>query len=203
MLQRHKALRPDWLAILLLWTTWGVTLSANWTAAHLKNPVTLILGGARSGKSGYAERMVTALPPPWVYCATAQALDDEMRERIVHHKRCRGDGWRTIEEPLDIAPLLESGTGPILVDCLTLWLTNVMLAGRDAEREIARLMEAARASIAPIVFVSNEVGLGIVPDNALAREFRDRAGLCNQAVAAMANRVVFMVAGLPMVLKDE
>lgn len=144
-----------------------------------------------------------ALPPPWLYCATAEALDDEMRERIAHHKRRRGEDWRTVEAPLDIAPLLETGTSPILVDCLTLWLTNIMLAGRDAGAETAKLLAAARGSQAAIVFVSNEVGLGIVPDNALAREFRDCAGRLNQAVAAIANRVVFMAAGLPMVLKDE
>jgi adenosylcobinamide kinase/adenosylcobinamide-phosphate guanylyltransferase len=126
-----------------------------------------------------------------------------MRERIAHHQRRRGDGWQTVEAPLELAQLLEAETRPILVDCLTLWLTNIMLAERDVEAETARLIAAARTSRAQIVFVSNEVGLGIVPDNALAREFRDHAGRLNQAVAAAANRVVFMVAGLPMVLKDE
>jgi adenosylcobinamide kinase/adenosylcobinamide-phosphate guanylyltransferase len=126
-----------------------------------------------------------------------------MRERIAHHQRRRGDGWQTVEAPLDLAALLEAENGPILVDCLTLWLTNIMLAGRDAEAETAKLIAAAQTSRAPVVFVSNEVGLGIVPDNALAREFRDRAGRLNQAVATAANRVVFMVAGLPMVLKDD
>lgn len=165
--------------------------------------ITLVLGGARSGKSAYAERLVTALPPPWIYCATAQALDGEMRERIVHHRAQRSTGWDTAEEPLDIAPLLETVTRPILVDCLTLWLSNLMLAGKDIEAETARVIAATQKSRAPILFVSNEVGLGIVPDNALAREFRDHAGRLNQAVAAIANRVVFMAAGLPMVLKDE
>ncbi len=126
-----------------------------------------------------------------------------MRERIGHHQKRRGEGWRTVEAPLGIAPLLEAETRPILVDCLTLWLTNIMLAGKDVDAETAKLIAAARTSRAPIVFVSNEVGLGIVPDNALAREFRDRAGRLNQAVAAIANRVVFMAAGLPLVLKDE
>jgi adenosylcobinamide kinase/adenosylcobinamide-phosphate guanylyltransferase len=165
--------------------------------------VILVLGGARSGKSAYAERLITALPPPWRYCATAQSFDGEMRERIAHHQARRSEGWQTIEEPFEIAALLEVGTYPILVDCLTLWLTNIILAGKDIEAETERLLAAARASPAPIVFVSNEVGLGIVPDNALAREFRDRAGRLNQAIAAIANRAVFMVAGLPMVLKDE
>lgn len=170
----------------------------------MKTPnITLVLGGARSGKSAYAEGLTTALPPPWLYCATAEALDAEMRERIAHHQKRRGDGWRTVEAPLDIAPVLEAADGPIIVDCLTLWLTNIMLAGRDAEAETATLLSAAKACRAPVAFVSNEVGLGIVPDNALAREFRDRAGRLNQAVAGIASRVVFMAAGLPMVLKDE
>lgn len=165
--------------------------------------LTLVLGGARSGKSAYAERLITALPPPWTYCATAQAFDSEMRERIAHHRARRGPGWQTIEEPRDIAPLIQSRTSPVLVDCLTLWLTNLMLAQRDIETETAKLIAAARVAHAPIVLVSNEVGLGIVPDNALAREFRDSAGRLNQAVGVIASRVVFMIAGLPMVLKDE
>ncbi len=144
---------------------------------------------------------MTALPPPWVYCATAQALDDEMRARIAHHRQRRGEGWLTVEAPLALAPVIEAETRPVLVDCLTLWLTNIMLAGRDAEAETATLIEAARASRAPIFFVANEVGLGIVPDNALAREFRDNAGRLNQALAALAAKAVFMAAGLPLVLK--
>jgi adenosylcobinamide kinase/adenosylcobinamide-phosphate guanylyltransferase len=163
----------------------------------------LVLGGARSGKSAYAERLITALPPPWIYCATGVAFDSEMRERIAHHRARRGPGWQTIEEPRGIAPLIQSSASPMLVDCLTLWLTNLMLEQRDIETETAKLIDAARAARAPIVFVSNEVGLGIVPDNALARAFRDHAGRLNQAVAATASRVVFMIAGLPMVLKDE
>jgi adenosylcobinamide kinase / adenosylcobinamide-phosphate guanylyltransferase len=165
--------------------------------------ITLVLGGARSGKSAYAERLITALPPPWVYCATAEAFDSEMRERIAHHRARRGPGWQTIEEPRDIAPLIQSSKCPMLVDCLTLWLTNLMLAQRDIETETAKLLAAARAAHAPAVFVSNEVGLGIVPENALAREFRDSAGRLNQDMAAIASRVVFMIAGLPMVLKHE
>jgi adenosylcobinamide kinase/adenosylcobinamide-phosphate guanylyltransferase len=144
---------------------------------------------------------VTALPPPWVYCATAEALDDEMRERVAHHRLQRGEGWITVEAPLELAPLLEAETRPVLVDCLTLWLTNVMLAGRDAEAETEALIAAARVSRAPIVFVANEVGLGIVPENSLARRFRDNAGRLNQAVAAIAGKAVFMAAGLPLVLK--
>jgi adenosylcobinamide kinase/adenosylcobinamide-phosphate guanylyltransferase len=163
----------------------------------------LILGGARSGKSAYAERLVTALQPPWVYCATGQAFDREMRERIARHQADRRVGWITIETPLELAELLAVETRPILVDCLTLWLTNVMLAGRDAPAEIEKLLASVSAAKALIVFVSNEVGLGIVPDNALARTFRDHAGRLHQELAKHANKVVFMVAGLPMVLKDE
>jgi adenosylcobinamide kinase/adenosylcobinamide-phosphate guanylyltransferase len=166
-------------------------------------PISLILGGARSGKSAYAEKLIRAMPPPWVYCATAQALDNEMRDRIAHHRARRGEGWITLETPLDLADVLAAATHPILVDCLTLWLTNVMLAGRDVAAESARLLAASQVSKAPVVFVSNEVGLGIVPDNPLAREFRDHAGRLNQDVATIANRVVFMAAGLPMVLKDD
>ncbi len=169
----------------------------------VRAPVSLILGGARSGKSAYAEEVIRALPPPWVYCATAQALDGEMADRIAHHKARRPDGWITLETPLELAKALTVGTHPILVDCLTLWLTNIMLAGRDVQAETAKLKAAAQASKAPVVFVSNEVGLGIVPDNALTRAFRDHAGRLNQEIAKIASRVVFMAAGLPMVLKDE
>jgi adenosylcobinamide kinase/adenosylcobinamide-phosphate guanylyltransferase len=163
--------------------------------------VSLILGGARSGKSAYAETLIRALPSPWIYCATAQALDDEMRDRIAHHRARRSEGWITLETPLDLAEALAACAHPILVDCLTLWLTNVMLAGRDVPAESAKLLAAAEASKAPVVFVSNEVGLGIVPDNSLAREFRDQAGRLNQEVAKIASHVVFMAAGLPLVLK--
>jgi adenosylcobinamide kinase / adenosylcobinamide-phosphate guanylyltransferase len=165
--------------------------------------LTFVLGGARSGKSAYAEQLVTALPPPWIYCATGQAFDDEMRDRIAHHKARRGAGWITAETPLELAGLIAGETRPLLIDCLTLWLTNIMLAERDVPAEIECLLGAARTSRAHLVFVSNEVGLGIVPENALARAFRDHAGRLHQDVAKIANRVVFMAAGLPMVLKDE
>ena len=167
-------------------------------------PISLILGGARSGKSAYAEKLIRSMPPPWIYCATAQALDDEMRDRIADHRARRAEGWITLETPLDLADAIAAATHPMLIDCLTLWLTNVMLvAGRDVSAESAKLLAAAEVSKVPIVFVSNEVGLGIVPDNPLAREFRDHAGRLNQEIAKIANRVVFMAAGLPMVLKDE
>ncbi len=161
-------------------------------------PVTFVLGGARSGKSAHAEALVEAWPRPWVYVATAQAFDEEMRVRLAEHRARRRPGWRTVEEPLDLPGAL-GAPGPMLVDCLTLWLTNLMLAGREADW--AALRAALDARTAPTVFVSNEVGLGIVPDNALARAFRDAAGRLHQRLAARADRVLFMVAGIPMVVK--
>ena len=165
--------------------------------------VTLVLGGARSGKSRYAETLLREAGGG-IYLATAQALDSEMTARIARHRAERGHGWTTVEEPLELAAALERGAQagrPILVDCLTLWLSNLMGAGRAAEAETARLRAALKTLPVPVVFVSNEVGLGIVPDNALARAFRDEAGRLNQAIAAAANRVVFLAAGLPLVLK--
>lgn len=166
--------------------------------------LTLVLGGARSGKSRHAEVLVTACPPPWTYVATAQAFDDEMAARIAHHKARRAEGWRTIESPLDLAPTIaanEAPGAPLLIDCLTLWLSNVMLASRDVEAACRELIETLAAARGSIVAVSNEVGLGIVPDNALARAFRDAQGRLNQDVAARADRVVLMAAGLPLTLK--
>jgi adenosylcobinamide kinase/adenosylcobinamide-phosphate guanylyltransferase len=165
--------------------------------------LTFLLGGARSGKSAEAERLMTALPAPWIYIATAQAFDAEMEERIALHRARRGQGWRTLDAPLDLAgALAQSPEGqPVLVDCLTLWLTNHMLAEHDLEEECARLETVLAAPKGPWFVVSNEVGLGIVPDNALARRFRDAAGRLNQRIAAFADDVVFMVAGLPMKVK--
>jgi adenosylcobinamide kinase/adenosylcobinamide-phosphate guanylyltransferase len=168
--------------------------------AHL----TLVLGGARSGKSRHAESLVTARPPPWIYVATAQALDDEMAARIAEHRARRDRGWRTVEAPRDLAAAIDGADGaPVLVDCLTLWLSNLMLAHADVEAEAARLEDALGRARGPVVLVANEVGLGIVPDNALARRFRDAAGRLNQRIAARANRVVMMVAGLPLEVKDD
>jgi adenosylcobinamide kinase / adenosylcobinamide-phosphate guanylyltransferase len=164
-------------------------------------PLTLVLGGARSGKSRHAESLVTALPPPWIYAATAQALDDEMTARIAEHRARRDPRWQTIEAPRDIASVIERAHGAVLVDCLTLWLTNLMLAGADLEAETERLEQAIGCARHPVVLVANEVGLGIVPENALARRFRDAAGRLNQAIAARADRVVLMVAGIPMQAK--
>ncbi|MBX9461850.1 MAG: bifunctional adenosylcobinamide kinase/adenosylcobinamide-phosphate guanylyltransferase [Aquamicrobium sp.] len=165
--------------------------------------MTFILGGARSGKSRHAEELLAAEPAPWTYVATAQALDDEMAERIAHHRARRDSRWRTVDAPLDLVAALEAlpGGRPVLVDCLTLWLTNVMLTGRDVEAESQRLADALARPRGRWVVVANEVGLGIVPDNALARRFRDAAGRLNQMVAAQADGVLFMVAGLPMKVK--
>ena len=165
--------------------------------------LTLVLGGARSGKSRHAEALIEALPAPWSYIATAQAYDDEMRERIAGHRARRPDGWQTVDAPLELAEALAAQPAgrPILVDCLTLWLTNLILAERDTAIATGELMAACREAQGPIVLVSNEVGLGIVPDNALARRFRDEAGRLHQRLASQAERVVFMVAGLPMQVK--
>jgi adenosylcobinamide kinase / adenosylcobinamide-phosphate guanylyltransferase len=166
--------------------------------------ITLVLGGARSGKSRYAESLVTAFLPPWTYLATAEALDAEMEARIAGHRAQRGPGWRTIDVPRDLAGALAeaSGTGtPVLVDCLTLWLSNLMLAEEDIDLRIQNLEDTLARAAAPVVLVSNEVGLGIVPDNALGRRFRDRQGQLNQRIAARADRVMMLVAGLPIAVK--
>lgn len=168
--------------------------------------LTLVLGGARSGKSRYAEELVSALNPPWIYVATASAHDDEMRERIAAHQLRRDSRWSTVDAPVELAAAVRElgarGQG-VLIDCFTLWLSNVMLAGRDVRQEIDLLVDALADASGPIVAVSNEVGLGIVPDNALARAFRDAQGRLNENIAAMADQVVFIAAGLPLVLKSQ
>ena len=168
-------------------------------------PVTFVLGGARSGKSRHAEELIETTGAG-LYLATAEAHDDEMAERITRHQARRGELWRTLEAPLALAEALrEHATAdrPVLVDCLTLWISNLMAAERDVVAEVMALCETLASLDGPVVVVSNEVGLGIVPTNDLARRFRDLAGEANQRVAAVADRVVFMTAGLPMVLKDE
>jgi adenosylcobinamide kinase/adenosylcobinamide-phosphate guanylyltransferase len=165
--------------------------------------LTLVLGGARSGKSRHAEALIEALPAPWTYIATAQAYDDEMRERIAEHRARRSQGWITVDAPLRLPEAIRAVPAgqPVLVDCLTLWLTNLMLAGHDIPAASRALITACGDSAGPVVLVSNEVGLGIVPDNALARRFRDEAGRLHQSLAASAGSVIFMVAGLPMRVK--
>ncbi len=162
----------------------------------------LILGGARSGKSRHAEALFASLKPPWIYIATAQASDDEMCARIAEHRARRDGRWQTAEAPFDLPEALAADPEqPALVDCLTLWLTNLMLADRDIAAATDALEAALDRRAAATVLVSNEVGLGIVPGNALARAFRDEAGRLHQRLAARADRVLFMVAGLPMVVK--
>jgi adenosyl cobinamide kinase/adenosyl cobinamide phosphate guanylyltransferase len=164
--------------------------------------LTLVLGGARSGKSRYAEGLIGALPPPWTYIATAEAGDSEMAERIAAHRARRGAQWHTAEAPRDLAGALTSCRSvPVLVDCLTLWLSNLMLAEADVEAEIVRLEQALADATAPVVLVANEVGFGIVPVHPLGRRFRDLQGVLNQRIAARADRVVLVVAGLPLAVK--
>jgi len=167
---------------------------------------TLVLGGARSGKSAFAERLTAEAAAARVYLATATAGDDEMRERIAHHRARRGDGWRTVEEPLALVDTLtrESRTdNAILVDCLTLWLSNLMHADKDVEAETRQLAAVLREARGNIVLVSNEVGLGLVPETPLGRGFRDAQGRLNQAVAAAVANVAFIAAGLPIWLKQK
>lgn len=165
--------------------------------------LTLVLGGARSGKSRHAEALVTAAAPPWVYLATAEAFDDEMKARIAEHRSRRGGQWQTIEAPLDLAGAVAGAPAgaAVLVDCLTLWLNNLMFKGRSIDTETGLFEAALAARRSPVVLVSNEVGSGIVPENAEARRFRDLQGRLNQRIAARADRVLLLVAGLPMVVK--
>lgn len=175
----------------------------------------LITGGCRSGKSRHALELGSRFDRR-CYIATAAPLDEEMKQRIAHHQTQRGDGWTTIEEPLFLAEQLNQRRERdevLIVDCLTLWVSNWLLAFDDPSRpelteesfweEVAELITSIEQSGPPVLFVTNEVGLGIVPDNALARHFRDLAGLVNQRVAQAVDRVVFMVSGIPWVLKDR
>ena len=168
-------------------------------------PVTLVLGGARSGKSRYAEWMVENAASGGTYCATAEAGDVEMAERIAAHRARRGPFWRTVEEPLALAPVIATETTPerpLLIDCLTLWLSNLLLAAKPIDEEADMLCSALRLAAGPVVLVANEVGMGLVPQTPLGRQFRDAAGRLNQQVAALADRVVFIAAGLPLLLKE-
>lgn len=164
-----------------------------------------ILGGASSGKSAYAEKLVVSTGKPKIYLATAQAFDDEMRQKIAAHIAQRGDGWTTIEAPFDPAVALRSRDSAhvVLLDCVTLWLTNVLLADHDVEAACDDLLAALSDCPCPVVVVSNEVGQGIVPDNALSRRFRAAQGRINRRIAAQADTVVAVMAGLPLVLKGR
>ena len=172
--------------------------------------VSLVLGGARSGKSAFAERLALQ-HEQCVYLATAEHIDQEMEQRIASHRARRAGQqqgaprWRTVEAPIELAAAIRREAAPqrcLLVDCLTVWLGNLMHHEQDIDSARAALLESLAESVGPVVLVANEVGLGIVPDNAQARRFRDLAGLLNQAVAAIAGHVVFLAAGLPMVLKN-
>ena len=163
-----------------------------------------VLGGARSGKSRYAQERVESLPGSLVYIATAEPLDAEMAERIARHVSDRGERWHTIEAPLDlpraIADAARTGDA-ILIDCLTLWLSNLIGADIALDRAFQELALAIDACDRPLTLIANEVGLGIVPDNPLARRFRDEAGRLNQRIARVADEVVFVAAGLPLRMK--
>ncbi|MBV8124059.1 MAG: bifunctional adenosylcobinamide kinase/adenosylcobinamide-phosphate guanylyltransferase [Paucibacter sp.] len=178
---------------------------------------TLILGGARSGKSAYAEKLARDSGKEVVYIATAQAGDSEMTSRIAHHREQRPAGWTTIEEPLQLASVLQASAAPhrvILVDCLTLWLSNLLFSEQTEYPEVgditlprqfheqrAALLDALTTCSSDVILVSNEVGMGIVPFGAVSRCFVDEAGRLNQAVAAVCDRAVFVAAGLPLALK--
>ena len=165
---------------------------------------TLILGGARSGKSRFAQGLAEQGEGPLVYVATAGAYDDEMAERIERHRGDRGDRWDTVEAQFDLVDAIgrHSGSGPtLLVDCLTLWLSNLMLDERDVGAALDGLIAALKACDRHVILVSNEVGSGIVPETPLGRIFRDEAGRLNQRVAAQADEVALVVAGLPLWLK--
>lgn len=166
----------------------------------------LVLGGARSGKSAYAESLAEKWMGPRIFIATAQAQDEEMTARIKAHRQRRGEGWTTVDALLDLPGALRDAAHKdtfVLIDCLTLWLTNVMLAELDCYSAVSELIEVLSNAPGTIVLVSNEVGSGIVPDNELARRFRDLAGQTNQRVAQAADGVVLVTAGLPMVLKPS
>lgn len=189
-----------------MWSDIVTQRTSNWIIQSLNKmlpKLSLVLGGAASGKSAYAENLIleTGLAP--VYIATAQVFDDEMAAKIEHHQQMRGTGWHTIEEPIAVAQALGdlSSEQAVLLDCATLWLTNILLGDHDLAEETAKLIAALLACKGPVVVVSNEVGMGIVPDNALSRKFRDAQGALNQAIAAEADHVVSVMAGLPLVLK--
>jgi adenosylcobinamide kinase/adenosylcobinamide-phosphate guanylyltransferase len=174
-------------------------------------PVSLVLGGARSGKSTYAEKLATGTlfggtPRPALYIATAEAGDVEMATRIMVHRTRRGASWTTVETPLKLDEAISENAvagRPILVDCLTLWLSNLMHAGVDLDAAGDDLVYVLASCLAPVIFVSNEVGLGIVPETPLGRAFRDAQGRLNMRMAERADKVVLMTAGLPLVLKDR
>ncbi len=162
--------------------------------------VTLVLGGARSGKSHFAEGLCKS---PRTYIATAKAFDVEMTHRIAKHRADRGVAWNTIEAPIDVVSAFKTAKGDVLLDCLTLWLTNLVMNEKEVEDEISLLVAALEIASNKIVIVSNELGLGLVPEHGLSRRFRDQHGIMNQRIAASAQCVVFMVSGIPQVIKGR
>lgn len=170
-----------------------------------KHNITFVIGGAASGKSAFAEQVIVETGRPKVYLATAQVYDTEMREKVAAHRDARGPDWETIEEPIAIADVIAARTSEqiLLIDCLTLWLTNLILNEHDVDAAFSDFLVAIADAPCPVVIVSNEVGQGIVPDNALSRRFRAAQGQLNQRVAAQADRVVTVIAGLPMTLKGQ
>jgi adenosylcobinamide kinase/adenosylcobinamide-phosphate guanylyltransferase len=174
------------------------------TAGQAVTKSLLVLGGARSGKSTYAENRAKGHPGERIYIATAEVTDTEMAERIRHHQERRGSRWRTIEAPFELSGALRKHDGPdcvILIECITVWINNLMFHDRAIEPAVAEFCAALTDAKGHVVVVSNEVGFGIVPENALARRFRDFAGRANQAIAASADEVVLVVAGLPLTVK--
>lgn len=169
------------------------------------NQSTLILGGARSGKSGYAQQIAETLSSTRKFIATAQALDDEMEARIARHISDRGESWKTLEAPLKLCEAIQTACDSdtsVLVDCLTLWLSNVMHSDLNVGSEISRLVDTVSSATSPLILVSNEVGMGLVPATPLGRDFRDEQGRLNQALASVCSRVEFVAAGLPITLKS-
>lgn len=163
-----------------------------------------VLGGARSGKSHHAQRLAQSLGTNLVYMATAEAGDEEMSQRIARHIADRDETWKTVEAPIDLRAAIDStcrGDVVVLVDCLTLWLSNILLAEMDVPQEIDRLVQAIASVDSNLVLVSNEVGLGLVPGNALGRQFRDEQGRLNRQIASVCDKVEFIAAGLPILLK--
>lgn len=167
--------------------------------------LSFILGGASSGKSAFAEKLVHESGKDKVYLATAEIYDAEMKAKVEAHLQMRGGGWRTIEAPrdLDAALLSVSSEEVVLLDCATMWLSNHMMAESDLDLATDALIQALKACRGRVIVVSNEVGMGIVPENALARRFRDVQGKLNQRLAHEADLAVFVVAGLPTVLKGQ
>jgi adenosylcobinamide kinase/adenosylcobinamide-phosphate guanylyltransferase len=164
----------------------------------------LVLGGARSGKSRTALQLAESASSERTYIATAQAFDDEMRDRIAQHRAERDGSWQTVDAPLDLTEAVRTQSGPrkaVLVDCLTLWLSNVVLAERDPTHEADRLVQAIREARGPLILVSNEVGQGIVPSTPLGRRFRDEQGRLNQRMAEACDAVVLVAAGCPILIK--